>query len=204
MVLHHLPARPRRRHGHHRARGRDPRRHARGVRGEGAPERLLRRRGDRGHRRQRGRARRRRRRRLPRQDQARRRDRSRVGRAGRGLPHPCGRASLVADRAARPLVPAGGDLRARRCDGVHGADPRERPLEQRRRASPSSAPTGSSRSRSSSSATADLASLGRSASPERPSQREDDEPDTRENERYRDDDSEERGALREKRRVESG
>ena len=61
---------------------------------------------------------------------------------------------------------------------------------------------GSWHSRSSSPATADLASPGRSSSPERPSQREDDEPDTREYERYRDDDSEERGALREERRVE--
>ena len=50
----------------------------------------------------------------PRQDRARRRDRARVGRAGRGLPHPRGRAALVAHRPALAELPAGRDRRARR------------------------------------------------------------------------------------------
>ena len=70
------------------------------------PVGVLRRRRDRRDRRQRRRARRRGRRRPPREDQARRRDRPRLERAGRGLPDPGRRAPLVADRPARALVPA--------------------------------------------------------------------------------------------------
>ena len=77
------------------------------------PQRVLRRRRHRRDRRQRRRARRRRRRRLPRQGQARRRDRPRIRRAGGRLPHSGGRAHLMVDRAARARLPRGGDRRAR-------------------------------------------------------------------------------------------
>ncbi len=98
-----------RRDGRHRARRRDPRRLARGLRREGRAVGLLRRRGDRRDRRERGRARRRGRRRRPRQDQARGRDRALVVGAGGRVPDPRRRAALVADRAARARLPQGRD-----------------------------------------------------------------------------------------------
>ncbi len=108
--------RARHRHGGDGADRRDPRRLARDLRREGAPLRLLRRRGDRRDRRERRRARRRRRRRAPRPDQARGRDRARLERPGGGLPDPRGRAPLVADRPAGAVVPARRDRRPRRLD----------------------------------------------------------------------------------------
>ena len=78
------------------------------------PDRVLRRGGDRGDRRQRSRARGRRRRRLSGQDQARRGDRIGVERTGCRLPDSGGCAARVADRAAGALLPAGRDRRRRR------------------------------------------------------------------------------------------
>ena len=127
--------RPRRRDRRDRARRRDPRRLARGVLRQGRPERVLRRGGDRRDRRERRRARRRRRRRVPRQGEARRRDRARLGGAGRRLPDPGGGAALMADRPARARVPRGRDRCARRRSRRDGGDALERPRVEGREVS---------------------------------------------------------------------
>ncbi len=95
-----------RRDGRDGLRGRVARAHARVVRGLGGALGVLRRRGHRRDRRERRGARRRGRGRLPREAEARRRDRARLERPGRGVPHPRRGAPLVADRAAGALVPA--------------------------------------------------------------------------------------------------
>ena len=112
-----------RRHRGDGTRRRDPRRLARDVRRRRRAVGLLRRRRDRRDRRERGRARRCRDRRLPRQDQARGRDRAVVVGPGGGVPRPGRGSALVADRAAGARVPEGRDRRprgvARRRDGDH-------------------------------------------------------------------------------------
>ena len=94
------------------------------------PVGVLRLRGDRRDRRQRRRARRRRRRRRPRQDQARRRDRAGLERAGRRLPDPGRDAAGALDQPVRALVPPGRARRPRLLDHRHVGPARRRPLEQ--------------------------------------------------------------------------